>query len=83
MTGCGPSDREEHLRDISTPRGEAAKLSNSIEQDLRALIDILDDQLLEQWLPPASLQMARAMAQRAHGLAEHLAAAQPRRSEEL
>jgi hypothetical protein len=76
MTGSGPSDHENHPRD-SSRCGEASRLSMSIEQDLRELIDILDQQLLEHIIPPIALQTARAMAEQALRLAERLGAAAP------
>ena len=78
MTGCGPSDRKKQPRSLPGQSGEADNPGNSIKQDLRALIDILDQQLLGQVAPLPSLQTARAMAERALRLAELLGNAEPR-----
>jgi hypothetical protein len=55
-------------------RGAAESLAASIEQDLRALIEILDRHLEMAKGVPAHLEMAKAIAEQALELAARLSA---------
>ena len=79
MTGCDLGDNDAHFgSNPNSPHSNESLVS--IEQDLRALIVILDHQSALGALSPASVTVAKAIAERALDLALNLKAILPRKS---
>ena len=74
MASCESDDGEKLPQDLPSELGSAQSLAASVEQDLRALKDILDYQLQLELSPSVPLRMAKTTAERALKLASRLIA---------
>jgi hypothetical protein len=74
VPGSESNDDDEDRRGASGERGAAENLATSIEQDLCALIEVLDRHLEMATGTPAHLEMAKAIAGQALELAARLSA---------